>query len=129
MADMINLHEKIKIEQHILYVDDNILYIISNGDTDEEAAIRIKEAILEFFKARNKTSIFVDMNNFGKITPEARRKAKEVMNHEKTGNIAFVGNHPVARVIAEFLILVSGNKKSRFFGNPEEALNWLKTNS
>ena len=125
---MINLNEKIQIEQHIFYVEDNILYIISNGDTDQAAAIRIKELILEFFKERNKTSIFVDMNNFGKITPEARRTAKEVMNHEKTGNIAFVGNHPVARVIAEFLMLVSGNKRSRFFSNEEEALTWLKNN-
>jgi hypothetical protein len=126
---MINLNEKIQIAQHILYVEDTILYVISNGDTDEEAAIRIKEVILEFFKARSKTHIFVDMNNFGKITPEARKKAKEVMNHEKTGNIAFVGNHPVARVIAEFLILVAGNKRSKFFNNEEDALNWLKTDS
>ncbi len=126
---MINLNEKIQVEQHIFYVEDDILHIISNGDTDEEAAIKVKEVILEFFKPRDKTNIFVDMNNFGKITPEARRTAKEVMNHEKTGNIAFVGAHPVARVISEFLMLVSGNKRSRFFGDEEEALNWLKNNS
>ena len=126
---MINIHEKIQVEQHIFYVEDNILHIISNGDTDEKTAIRIKKVILKFFGARSKTNIFVDMNNFGKITPEARRIAKEVMNDEKTGYIAFVGNHPVARVIAEFLMLISGNKKSRFFSNPEEALQWLKTDS
>jgi hypothetical protein len=126
---MIKLNEKIQVAQHIFYVEDNILYVISNGDTDDEAAIRIKEVIFEFFKPRNKTNIFVDMNNFGKITTEARRTAKEVMNNEKTGNIAFVGAHPVARVISEFLMMVSGNKRSRFFSDEEEALVWLKSNS
>jgi hypothetical protein len=44
----------------------------------------------------------------------------------KTGKTAFFGMHPVARVIASFVMGVSPNKMMRFFKTKEDALIWLR---
>jgi len=49
-----------------------------------------------------------------------------VSEYEKTGKVAVFGLHPVARVIASFVMGVSKNKDMRFFKAKEEALAWLK---
>jgi hypothetical protein len=129
MIEPENKTKKIELENHTFYVKNGILYVIAVGDTNEEIALKIKAVVLEIFKSSGKINTFIDMNESGKSTPEARKIWKELSEHENTGKVAFVGLHMVARVIAGFLMKVSGNKKSRFFSNREEALEWLKNDS
>ena len=120
-----NTSEKIEIRKHTLYLEDNILFSITDGNYDEENTLEITEVILEILKLRSTLNLFVDMNKIGKVTPEARKISNEIMAHEKISKIAFVGVHLVARIVAEFLMQVTRNKKSKFFKYKEEALKWL----
>lgn len=118
--------EIIEKENHIFYVEDDILFTYAYGDVDERIAMEVKRIVFELLKDRGPTNTYIDVNNSGKSTPEARRIWKELSEHEKTGKVAFVGMHIVARVIAGFIMKVSGNRKLRFFSNKEDALTWLK---
>jgi hypothetical protein len=120
-----NANEKIEIGNHVLYIENNILFSITSGNYYEENAFEIKEVVLDLLKSRNSLNMFVDMNKIGKVTPEARKISNDIMVHEKINKIAFVGVHLVARVVAEFIMQFSGNKKSKFFKNKEDALIWL----
>jgi hypothetical protein len=51
---------------------------------------------------------------------------KEIIENERTDRIAIFGLHPVARVIASFIMGVTKKKEMRFFKTKEEALRWLK---
>jgi hypothetical protein len=124
-----NISEKYQVEKNIFYFDDNILFILTEGDCDKKTALKVNDLMMKIFESRNNLPILVDMNKAGKSTPEARKIWKELMNNDHTSKIAFVGIHMVARVIAEFLMLFSGNKKSRFFHNQEGALEWLKNDT
>jgi hypothetical protein len=42
------------------------------------------------------------------------------------GKMAYFGMHPVARVIASFMMGVTRKQNMRFFKTREEALAWLK---
>ena len=45
---------------------------------------------------------------------------------EKIGKIAMFGMHPVARVVASFVMGVTNKEDMRFFKSKEDALLWLK---
>lgn len=120
-----NTGERIEIGKHVLYMENDILFSIANGNYHEEDTLGIVEAILKILKARSTLSILVDMNKIGKVTPEARKISTELMSHEKINKIAFVGMNLVARVVSEFIMQFSGNKRCRFFKETGEALKWL----
>ena len=67
----------------------------------------------------------VDLN---KVKPSvaARNIGKDAFQHEKVGKLAIFGMHPVAKMLASFLIGTSNKKDIRFFKTKEEALAWLK---
>ncbi|OGS20674.1 MAG: hypothetical protein A3J83_05110 [Elusimicrobia bacterium RIFOXYA2_FULL_40_6] len=107
--------------------EDNIVCVSNLGEENEKSAIAMKEA---YFKLANivegKTNVLIDLTNAGKSSPEARNIWKELTENEKTGKIALFGLHPVARVLATFVITISKNKSMCFFNTKEEALSWLK---
>ena len=49
-----------------------------------------------------------------------------MLENEKIGKVALFGLHPVARVIAAFIMGITRKKDMRFFKSKEEALAWLK---
>ena len=110
------------------YLDeDNIIYHTIVGEVDEKIAIAHKEATLIFHNmAEGKVNILGDINKAGKQSPEARKIWRELSEHKKTGKVALYGMHPVARVIASFVMGVSRKKDMCFFKTKEEALAWLK---
>ncbi|MCX6233314.1 MAG: STAS/SEC14 domain-containing protein [Bacteroidetes bacterium] len=107
--------------------EDDMLYFTDVGECDEEKVIACKKVYLKFINmVEGKVSLLVDVNKAGKQSPEARKIWKELSEHEKTAKIALFGLHPVARVIASFVMGISKNKDMRFFKTKEEALAWLK---
>lgn len=114
-------------ENRIYLGEDNILYITSVGESDEKLASTMKEVEVKFINmAERKVNLLVDINRCGKQSPEARRIRQSMGDHEKIGKVAVFGLHPVARVVASFIMSVSKNKNQRFFKTKEEALAWLK---
>ena len=106
---------------------DNILYGTVVGEQSEELAIAIKETIDRLVNmVEGRMRMLLDINRAGQVSSGARKIGKETLEDEKVGKVAFVGLHPVARVIASFVIGVSRKKDMRFFRKKEEALAWLK---
>lgn len=120
-----SIKEKYQVGENIFYFEKDILCVYGIGDCDEKLALEVRELMMHIFKTRSNLRILVDMNKAGKSSIEARKIWKGLMNDEHIVRISFVGIHMVARVIAEFLIFFSENKRSRFFSNREDAMNWL----
>jgi len=107
--------------------EDNIIYFTLVGEHDEKRAIACKDAFLKLVNmVEGKANALGDLNAARKQSPEARAIWKELNEHEKIGKIALIGLHPVARVIASFVMGVSKKKDMRLFKTKEEALSWLK---
>ena len=120
---------EIIIDAGKLYLgDDNIIYIDPfEGDMDEKLAIKACEAALRLMNMiEGKVNALIDLNKVGRQSTEARKRWQDWADNEKTGKIAYVGLHPVARVLASFVMGVSRNKDMCFFKTKEEALTWLK---
>lgn len=119
---------EIRIGENRLYLsDDNIIYFTNVGEHDKKTAAACKEAIIELFnKVDGKVHGLIDLNKAGKQSPEARKMWSEISEMEQTGKVAVWGMHPVAKVIASFVMGISGNKDMRFFNTEEKALQWLK---
>jgi ubiquinone biosynthesis protein UbiJ len=107
--------------------DDKVLYLAILGEIDDKIQIAINEACVELMRmVEGKVNTLIDLNNAGKTSKEARKRQKEISESEKTGKVALIGLHPVARVIAAFFMGISENKNVRFFKTRENALIWLK---
>ncbi len=123
---------EIWVGQNWLYLgEDNILHVIGGGDVDEEMAIKLKEVVLKnFFNLEElkgeRVSTLIDVNKAGRQSSKARKIWKELVEHEKTGKIAFCGLHPVASVIAAFVMGICRKEDMRFFKTRAEAISWLK---
>lgn len=119
---------EILVGENRLYLDgDNILYITVIGDTDEKIATAMRDASFKLFNlVDGKVNAFVDLNKAGRQSAKARKIGKETFEHEKNRKIAIFGLHPVARVIASFVMGVTKKKDIQFFKTEEEALDWLK---
>jgi hypothetical protein len=115
-------------ESRCYYGKDKIGYITVVGEVDSTVAGKYSEAGSKIINAVEEGHInfLVDVNKAGKLSPEARGIFKEFSEHEKTGKVAIFGMHPVARVIASFVMGTAKKKDMRFFKTREEALAWLK---
>ena len=114
-------------ENRIYLGEDNIFYITVVGEVDEEIAIAIKEVDLKFKNTvEEKLNILADLNKAGQQSAKARKIWKDMTEGDKSGKVAMFGMHPVARVLASFVMGVSRNKDMRFFKTKEDALAWLK---
>jgi len=125
---MKNKEREIWVGKNRLYLgEDNILHVIVVGEIDEKIATAIKEADMKFKNmVEEKYDVLGDLNKAGKQSPKARKIWKKMIEDEKTGKVAFFGMHPVARVLASFVMGISKKKDIRFFKTKEEALAWLK---
>ena len=119
---------EIWVGENRLYLgEDNTLHISDVGKVDEKIAILGKNAAFKLISmVEGKVNVFIDINQAGKQSPEARKIWKEFSEHEKFGKIALFGMHPVARVLASFVMGTTKKKDLRFFKTKEKALAWLK---
>ena len=114
-------------ENRIYLGEDNILYATIVGELDETRARTIKEITLKFINiVEGKVNALADLNKAGHQTPGARKIWRESAENEKFRKVALFGMHPVARVIASFVMGVSKKEDMRFFKTKEEALAWFK---
>ena len=119
---------EIWVGKNRLYLgEDNIVYFFIVGEHDENIAIACGEAFLKLINmVEGKGNALGDINKTGKQSLEARKIWKKISENEKVGKLALIGMHPVARVLASFLIGTTKKKDIRFFKTKEEALAWLK---
>ncbi len=113
-------------ESTVCLHEDNILHATIVGDCDEETAIGIRNAGNTLTcLVEGPVNVLVNFDRAGEASRAARRIFEEMTKHEKTGAVAFVGFHPVARVLASFFMGMLRGQHMRFFKTEEEALDWL----
>lgn len=119
---------EILVGENRLYLgEDNILYATLVGTQDAKMVIALKESndkLMNMIEGRVNT--LVDLGQTGKPSPESRKVGREMLENEKIGKVAFWGLHPVARVIASFMMGVTRKKDMRVFKTKQEALAWLR---
>jgi hypothetical protein len=114
-------------ESRYYFGEDNIIYVTEVGEIDDQKVMAIKEVFPEFLAVANgKVNILVDLNKAKKPSTKARKLFMEITEHKSVHKIAHFGMHPVARVLASFIMGVSQKKEMCFFKTKEEALKWLK---
>ncbi len=117
-------------ESKDLLIEENILLVEAVGEQTPEIAEKQLEVTGVIAKSINrKLNFIIDLNRCGKNSPEARNIWSRIAEKETTGKVAVFGIHPVARVIASFVINVSKKGKEgamRFFRTKEESLSWIK---
>ncbi len=119
---------EIWVGENRLYLgEDNILYETLVGKQDLETVIAIQEASDKLRSlVEGKINVLADLNKTGQPTPQARKAGKERLEKEGFGKVALFGMHPVARVLASFIMGVTKKEDMRFFKTKEDALAWLK---
>ena len=107
--------------------EDDILYGTVVGEQDEKTILSVVKVTNKFKNmVKGKLKLFVDLTKSGKVSARGRKITKEALEDEELGKVALIGIHPVARVIAAFVMGVSKKKDVRFFKTKEEALTWQK---
>ena len=105
----------------------NIAHITVVGEVDSKTAAEIAEIDNKFKSmVQGKVNVLADLNKAGKQSQEARKIWKEMTEDDRTGKVAMYGMHPVARVLASFVMGLSRKKEMRFFKTKKQALAWLK---
>ena len=103
-------------ENRLLLGEDNILYQTLVGKIEEKDVILIQDASEKLRSmVKGKVNTLVDLSRAGKPTPQAREIGRKRIEKEHIGKIALFGQHPVARVIASFIMGVTRKKDIRFF--------------
>jgi len=114
-------------ESRVYLSEEGIMNVDVVGRIDERISNRLKELGQEFSDmVGKKLHMLVDLNKAGIPSTGARRVFQKELKDERYRKVAFWGLHPVARVIASFVMGVSRKKDMRFFKSREEALVWLK---
>ncbi|MFC2048698.1 hypothetical protein ACFLR5_00585 [Elusimicrobiota bacterium] len=114
------------VGENRMYISENIIFLIGVGDKNMNMVIKINEVLHKLSNmVEGEIKIFIDANKEGKLSAEARKVMKESFLDDKIGKIAIYGIHPVAQVIASFIMGVSKNRNEKFFNNTEKAIAWL----
>ncbi|PBQ34520.1 hypothetical protein CNR22_22970 [Sphingobacteriaceae bacterium] len=123
----INMREFQVNESKIYLNEDDIICNEAYGTPSMETAQAIKDANLTLACLNGKpSSVLVDLTHAGKPSLEARKILKKFIECTEVGRLAFIGMHPVAKVLATFYIGISQKKEIALFKTKTEALLWLK---
>ena len=118
---------EIWVGENRFYLDNGLLCINLVGEMDDKTVVAMKEA---YFKLNNmvdgKIDALIDLNKAGQQSAGARKTWNELSEGENSGKLALFGMHPVARVMASFVMGVTKKEDMRFFKTKEDALAWLK---
>ena len=107
--------------------EDNILYETVIGEQNARMATEMRKVTNKLLNmVEGKTDVLIDLNKAGTPSSEARKIGQEAFENEKIEKVALFGLHPIARVIASFVIGITRKKDMRFFKTREVALTWLK---
>ncbi|MBN2347738.1 MAG: STAS/SEC14 domain-containing protein [Bacteroidales bacterium] len=115
-------------ENKIWIIENNIIYIEANGEqTVEIAALHLELDKLLQKQIQGKLNYLINLNRAGKSSPAARKVWQKISESETTLKVALFGVHPVARILATFVMGVTNKKDIRFFNTKNEAILWLKS--
>jgi hypothetical protein len=104
----------------------NLVNIKAVGPQNYDTAMAHIRIFDQIYSDIKKPILFlIDLNDAGKNSAEARKVWKDISDNEYTCKVALVGIHPVARVIAGFVMSISTGSKIQFFGSREKALKWI----
>jgi len=119
--------QRIFVGDSTAYIDDhNIVHITAIGDTDDASAQQIRSVALGYMEGlEGPVDCIIDMNTAGKPSSKARKIFKELSDHHRINKVALFGIHPVAEVLASFMIGISRRRNIRFFRSKDEAMDWL----
>ncbi|MCK5548238.1 MAG: hypothetical protein KAI64_04440 [Thermoplasmata archaeon] len=119
---------EVRIGENRMYLgEDNILYVTIVGEIDEKIANEIKKVIHRYQDTvKDKYDVLADLNKSGKHSSGARKTWKEMTENDQVGRVAMFGMHPVARVMASFVMGITRKKDLCFFRSKGKALSWLK---
>lgn len=115
------------VEENRAFLDENnIQNLILVGDTDEFVTKELVHGLKKISRnVEGKVHTLVDLNRAGKASTEMRKVGRQLIEEERTGKVALYGLHPVARVLASFIIGLTQKSDIRFFKTREEAYTWL----
>jgi hypothetical protein len=111
----------------VKFYNSNTIYVIAVGEQTTEMAKAHKILYQQLFKsAGTKLNYLIDLNKAGKNSSEARHIWKEISEDGRVDKVAAFGLHPVAKVLASFVMGISQKKNIQFFFTEKEAIKWLK---
>jgi len=119
---------EIFVGENRIYLDEeNIINYINIGELDEELSLKSVDAMRKLNNMiQNKADFLIDLNKGEKASAMARKMLREYTENEIDGKIAFIGLHPVSRVLASFFMGITKKEDMRFFKTKDDALAWLK---
>lgn len=110
----------------ISLIGENTIYVVAVGEQTTSFAFAQKQIFDKLAqKAGGKINFLINLNDAGKSSPEARKLWQQLCEAESTNKVALFGLHPVAKVLASFVMGRSKVKNLRFFSTEEEAMDWL----
>jgi hypothetical protein len=122
------IKSEIQIQHTTIRFSNNILILVGRGGYDKQLATLVRDAILDVLDSSSvKINILADFNEAGKSSSEARDIWRGLAAHKNIGKIACIGGHPLARILAVFILKLTQNGRFRFYSKTEEAMNWLNT--
>lgn len=107
-------------------IENNIIFTIASGEQTDELATKQKE-VCNLLSKQIDGGLFylIDVNACGKNSPVARKIWHQLSEEEKTVGVAVFGIHPVAKVIAAFVIGLSRKNNMKFFRTKQESMDWI----
>ena len=113
---------------HTFLKDNNLIYVIADGEQTKRIAVAQAKICNQLaLTTDKKVNYLIDLNKAGKSTPDARKQWRRISEDEKTNKVALFGIHPVALVLASFVMGVSKKKDMLFFKTKKEALEWINS--
>jgi len=110
------------------WIEPNTISVVVIGD-QSDALANVQQKVCKEMAGRvnDKINYLIDLNGAGKSSHHARKTWQMLSESKKTYKVAVFGMHPVARVLAAFVMGASSKKEMSFFKTREEAVLWLET--
>ncbi len=121
------------------YINDNkiiiheglyiVYHVIASGEQTAEIAKSHTKLVTNILNNTQKEIQFlIDLNKCGKNSPQARDTWRTLSSEKRVNKVAIFGLHPVAKMLASFVMgKISKIDYYRFFSTEEDAWKWLKT--
>ena len=115
-------------DNKIRIIEGNIIFIEPQGEqTDSIAKAHLEHNNMLSRQISGNLNYLINLNRAGKSSPVARKVWQKISELPVTNKVALFGIHPVARILATFVIGVTSKKEIRFFNNETEALAWISS--
>lgn len=114
-------------DSRVQILDGNIVYVEAVGEQTDEIALlhfNYHQILKERFNCR--LHYCIDLNKCGKNSSTARGIWSKMMQDDCVYKVALFGMHPVAKLLASFVMGVTRKGNFRFFSKKEDALIWIR---